>query len=89
LRGIIYSDKLSCTNIGHKYYLRSCNLGDNVYARNYCTFSEKARGCLHIAKKVAQVHAEAVVKYLEKLPLPKEQKLALLTALKKELQKPN
>jgi len=38
-----------------------------------------------LQKKLAQVHAEAVVKHLEKLPFPKEQKLALLTALKEPL----
>jgi len=36
-----------------------------------------------LQKKVAQVHAEAVVKHLEKLPFPKEQKLALLASLKR------
>ena len=49
-------------------------------------FPKKQEDVYILQKKVAQVHAEAVVKYLEKLPFPKEQKLTLLTAIKRGLQ---
>jgi len=49
-------------------------------------FPKKQEDVYILQKKVAQVHAEAVVKHLEKLPFPKEQKLTLLTAVKKRLQ---
>jgi len=39
-----------------------------------------------LEKKVATVHAEAVVKYIEKIQCPKEQKISLLNAIKKDLQ---
>jgi hypothetical protein len=45
-------------------------------------FPEKQEDIYILQKKVAQVHAEAVVSHLEKLPFPKEQKLALLASLK-------
>jgi|GEM_PF-1601441 len=48
-------------------------------------FPKKQEDAYILQKKVAQVHAEAVVKYLEELPFPKEQKLALLAALKEPL----
>ena len=34
-----------------------------------------------LQKKVAAVHAEAVLRYIDKLPCPKEQKLKLLNAV--------
>jgi len=48
-------------------------------------FPKKQEDVYILQKKVAQVHAEAVVKHLKKLPFSKEQKLALLTAVKKGL----
>ena len=39
-----------------------------------------------LQKKVAQVHAEAIVKHLEKLPFLKEQKMKLLIAIKMGVQ---
>ena len=36
---------------------------------------------LALQKKVAAVHAEAVLRYLDKLPCPKEQKIKLLNAV--------
>jgi len=36
-----------------------------------------------LQKKVAIIHAEAVVRHIEKLPCPTSQKIALLTAIKK------
>ena len=35
-----------------------------------------------LEKKVAQVHAEAVIQYIQKLPCPKNQKIALLNSIK-------
>jgi len=45
-------------------------------------FPKKQEDVYILQKKVAQVHAEAVVKHLEKLPFPKEQKMKLLASLK-------
>jgi len=45
-------------------------------------FPKKQEDVYILQKKVAQVHAEAVVKHLEKLPFPKEQKLALINVIK-------
>lgn len=35
-------------------------------------------GLLNLHKRVAAVHAEAVLKYITKLPCPKEQKIELV-----------
>ena len=45
-------------------------------------FPKKQEDVYILQKKVAQVHAEAVIKHLKKLPFPKEQKFALINALK-------
>jgi hypothetical protein len=37
-----------------------------------------------LRKRTAAVHAEAVIKYIQKLPCPKEQKIDLLDSLIKE-----
>ena len=44
-------------------------------------FPKKQEDVYILQKKVAQVHAEAIVKHLEKLPFPKEQKLAILDTI--------
>jgi hypothetical protein len=46
-------------------------------------FPKKQEDIYILQKKVAQVHAAAVVKHLEKLPFPKEQKIAVLDAIAK------
>lgn len=38
-------------------------------------------GLLNLQKKVATVHAEAVLKYITKLPCPKEQKIQLVSSI--------
>ena len=38
-------------------------------------------GVLNLHKRVAAVHAEAVLKYIAKLPCPKEQKLELVSSI--------
>ena len=38
-----------------------------------------------LQKRIATVHAETVEQYLNKLPCPKEQKLALLKAVQDDL----
>ena len=38
-------------------------------------------GLLILHKRVAAVHAEAVLKYIAKLPCPKEQKLELVSSI--------
>lgn len=38
-------------------------------------------GLLDLQKKVAVVHAKAVLKYIEKLPCPKEQKMQLVSSI--------
>ncbi len=38
-------------------------------------------GLRDLQKKVAIVHAEAVLKYLTKLPCPKEQKIELVSSI--------
>ena len=38
-------------------------------------------GLLSLQKRVATVHAEAVLKYISKLPCPKEQKLELVSKI--------
>jgi hypothetical protein len=38
-------------------------------------------GLLDLQKRVAAVHAEAVLKYITKLPCPKEQKLELVSSI--------
>jgi hypothetical protein len=42
-------------------------------------------GLLNLQKMVAVVHAEAVLKYLAKLPCPKEQKLELVSSIQNSL----
>jgi len=49
-------------------------------------FPKKQEDVYILQKKVAQVHAEAVVKHLEKLPFPKEQRMKLLAAIKMGVQ---
>lgn len=38
-------------------------------------------GLLDLQKRVATVHAEAVLKYIAKLPCPKEQKIELVSSI--------
>ena len=38
-------------------------------------------GLLDLQKRVATVHAEAVLKYIAKLPCPKEQKIELVASI--------
>ncbi len=38
-------------------------------------------GLLSLQKRVASVHAEAVLKYISRLPCPKEQKLELVSKI--------
>ena len=38
-------------------------------------------GLLDLQKRVATVHAEAVLKYITKLPCPKEQKIQLVSSI--------
>lgn len=40
-----------------------------------------------LAKKVAELHAEAILDYLEQLDCPAEQKLALLNSVLKQVQR--
>jgi len=77
-------DNSICTNIGHKHYLRSLTevITFMPDIDIIVHFPKKQEDIYILRKKVAQVHAEAVVKHLEKLPFPKEQKLALLTVIK-------
>ena len=49
-------------------------------------YPKKQEDIFMLEKKVATVHAEAVVKYIEKIQCPKEQKISLLNAIKKDLQ---
>ncbi|MCL2603990.1 MAG: hypothetical protein FWD90_05890 [Defluviitaleaceae bacterium] len=49
-------------------------------------FPKKQEDINILKKKVAQAHAEAVIRYIEKLSCPKEQKIALLDAVQKGLQ---
>ena len=39
------------------------------------------KGLLELQKRVATVHAEAVLKYITKLPCPKEQKIQLVSSI--------
>ena len=43
---------------------------------------ENPENIIALQKKVAVVHAEAVLRYVQKLNCPKEQKLKLMNALK-------
>ncbi|MCL2618858.1 MAG: hypothetical protein FWD98_07390 [Defluviitaleaceae bacterium] len=46
-------------------------------------FPKKQEDIYILQRKIALIHAEAVVKHIEKMSCPKEQKMALLTAVKK------
>lgn len=48
-------------------------------------YPQTEQGRRELKKKIASVHTEAVVQYLTKLPYPKEQKLALLQAIRDDL----
>jgi len=43
------------------------------------------QGKLELSKKVADAHALAIKKYVEKLPCPKEQRQTILTEIKKSI----
>jgi hypothetical protein len=45
-------------------------------------YPETPEALRELEKRVAAVHAEAVIHYIEKLPCPKEQKIKLINALK-------
>jgi len=47
--------------------------------------SQEAIVALH--KKAAAIHADAVIRYINKLPCPKEQKITLCNEIKKGSQK--
>ncbi len=48
-------------------------------------YPKTEQGWLELQKRIASVHAEAVEQYLTKLPCLKEEKLALLKAVQKDL----
>lgn len=48
-------------------------------------YPKTEQGWRELQKRIASVHAEAVEQYLSKLPCPKEQKLALLKAVRDDL----
>ena len=39
------------------------------------------KGCKELARRVAEIHATATMQYIESLPCPKMQKLAMLDAI--------
>ena len=80
-----FMDNSICTNIGHKHYLRS--LAEVITFMPdidiIIHFPKKQEDIYILQKKIALIHAEAVIKHIEKTSCPKEQKMALLTAVKK------
>ena len=48
-------------------------------------YPKTEQGWRELQKRIASVHAEAVEQYLNKLPCPKEQKLALLKAVQDDI----
>jgi len=49
-------------------------------------YPKKQEDIEELRKKVATVHTEAVIRYIDKLNCPKEQKIALIDVIKKGLQ---
>jgi hypothetical protein len=53
------------------------------YSIGIIVYHPKSKECLEkLRKKVAVVHAQAVVQYIDKLHCPREQKVAMIDSLK-------
>ena len=48
-------------------------------------YPKTEQGMSELAQKVADVHNDAIRKYVEKIPCPKDQKLKLLNAVQVEV----
>lgn len=48
-------------------------------------YPKTEQGLKELQKRIASVHVEAVEQHLSKLPCPKEQKIALLKAVRDDL----